>query len=183
MRKGQAAVDYLATYGWALLLLVFVIIVLYSTGVISPERFVSQECVFQPGFSCDNYYLKKADISPYYTFEFTAYNGLGYDLEVEEVSINATDLGAVGEHTFTGSDITVTTAKAGSKIIRAGDSANITLKVTDSAYLPAIGDMKDLVITIKYKNCAVDDTYKPGDDTCDGSEHYLSGIARVRIEP
>ncbi len=48
-RKGQAAMEYLMTYGWALLVIVIAIGVLL---ILNPFK-ASQQCVFEnPGFSC-----------------------------------------------------------------------------------------------------------------------------------
>lgn len=47
--RGQSAMEYLMTYGWALLVIVIVIAVLAMifSGVKAPEQ-----CLFEPGFTC-----------------------------------------------------------------------------------------------------------------------------------
>ncbi len=50
-KKGQAAMEYLMTYGWAILIIVIVLAILmyYFTSIKPPET-----CIFaQPGFRCD----------------------------------------------------------------------------------------------------------------------------------
>lgn len=37
--KGQGAMDYLMTYGWALLIIVVVGVALYTLGVLNPETY------------------------------------------------------------------------------------------------------------------------------------------------
>jgi len=49
-RKGQAAMEYLMTYGWALLVIVIVIAVLIVMNPLKPAA----QCLFdQPGFACN----------------------------------------------------------------------------------------------------------------------------------
>jgi hypothetical protein len=52
LKKGQAMMEYLVTYGWALLALLIVVAVLLSSGVFSPNSFATQECTFQPDLPC-----------------------------------------------------------------------------------------------------------------------------------
>lgn len=39
MKRGQSALEYLVTYGWAILAIVIIAAVLWYTGVFNPERF------------------------------------------------------------------------------------------------------------------------------------------------
>ena len=49
-KRGQAAIEYLMTYGWALLVIAIVIVALY---VIMNTQVRSEKCVTSTGFSCD----------------------------------------------------------------------------------------------------------------------------------
>jgi len=40
MRKAQAALEYLMTYGWALLIIMLVILILFYLGILNPSSFV-----------------------------------------------------------------------------------------------------------------------------------------------
>ena len=42
MKKGQAALEYLMTYGWAILIVVIIGVALYAMGVFSPGRFTGK---------------------------------------------------------------------------------------------------------------------------------------------
>ncbi len=48
----QAALEYLTTYGWAILILAVVLVVLASQGFFSPQKYAPQQCIFSSGFSC-----------------------------------------------------------------------------------------------------------------------------------
>ncbi len=52
-RKGQAAMEFLMTYGWAILAAVIVIGVLAYFGVFSPSTYVPNQCVLSAPFGCN----------------------------------------------------------------------------------------------------------------------------------
>jgi len=81
--RGQAAMEYLMTYGWALLILVVVIGVLFSMGVFNPQNYMSEECSFQPSLPCKGTSLTKdGTLSIYLT------NGLGIDVDSWDIQVD-----------------------------------------------------------------------------------------------
>lgn len=59
MRKRcQAAVEFLMTYGWAILIVLIVLGILSYTGVFK-DKFLPQKCVIQPGIHCDDFRIKE----------------------------------------------------------------------------------------------------------------------------
>ncbi|MBE5728259.1 hypothetical protein IHE51_00125, partial [Candidatus Parvarchaeota archaeon] len=40
-KRSQSALEYMMTYGWAILIIVIVAVVLYSMGIFSPPSFLS----------------------------------------------------------------------------------------------------------------------------------------------
>ena len=62
MKKGQAALEYLMTYGWAILIIAIVAAALYATGILNPATWVGTRST---GFST-------IGIS---TWQYTATNG------------------------------------------------------------------------------------------------------------
>ncbi len=52
-RKGQAAMEFLMTYGWAILAAVVVIGVLAYFGVFSPSAYVPNQCLLSAVFGCN----------------------------------------------------------------------------------------------------------------------------------
>ena len=52
MRQAQAAFEYLITYGWALMIVLVLVGVAIYTGVLSPENFKEESCVFGPQIEC-----------------------------------------------------------------------------------------------------------------------------------
>ena len=51
-RKAQAAMEFLMTYGWAILVVLAAIAALAYFGVLSPEKFLPEKCLIEVGFTC-----------------------------------------------------------------------------------------------------------------------------------
>ena len=52
--RSQSAMEYLMTYGWAILIIAIALMALYAMGLFSPKTLVSTSCVFPADFSCMN---------------------------------------------------------------------------------------------------------------------------------
>lgn len=55
--KAQSAVEYLTTYGWAIMIIAIVLSVIFYFGVFSPGRFINTQCIFPADFSCLNSFM------------------------------------------------------------------------------------------------------------------------------
>lgn len=55
--KAQSAMEYLITYGWAILLLGIAIAALYALGIFNVNNFAPGVCSFPADFGCLNSYL------------------------------------------------------------------------------------------------------------------------------
>jgi len=56
--RGQSAMEYLMTYGWAILIIIIVIAVLFYLGVLSPSNITPTACAFPPNFACVSFKLQ-----------------------------------------------------------------------------------------------------------------------------
>ena len=56
-KKGQAALEFLTTYGWAFLVILVMIGALAYFGVLDPTRFLPQRCQFGAELYCARYTL------------------------------------------------------------------------------------------------------------------------------
>lgn len=70
MRKGQAAMEFLMTYGWAILVVLVAIGALAYFGVLSPAQFLPEKCTLSSGSGlfCDDF-----SISTTITLNITIY--------------------------------------------------------------------------------------------------------------
>lgn len=86
--RGQAAVEYLMTYGWAILALIVVVGVLFSTGIISPNYLVSEECTFGTNVQC-NFALFNEGGSTKILLE--VFNAFPYKIKIESLQLRTQD--------------------------------------------------------------------------------------------
>ncbi|MFN3909839.1 MAG: hypothetical protein ACK4J0_01225 [Candidatus Anstonellaceae archaeon] len=84
MKKGQSASEYLATYGWALIIVFIIIVYLVNSGIFLPSRFTSEECNFQPDLPCSRFYTTTSGNSLNLAFELT--NGMGFPIMIKSCS-------------------------------------------------------------------------------------------------
>jgi len=53
MKKGQAALEFLATYGWAFLVILVMIGALAYFGVLDPSKYIAERCGFGTELPCE----------------------------------------------------------------------------------------------------------------------------------
>jgi hypothetical protein len=75
MKKAQAAMEFLMTYGWAILVVLAAIGALAYFGVLSPDKFMPSKCMVSGGFSCTEYKMDAAT----HEVRFYLQNNLGAD--------------------------------------------------------------------------------------------------------
>lgn len=131
--KGQAALEYLMNYGWAILVLAIVIGAIFATGVFNPNYLVVEECYLSSSFKCNSYLTNTG------LLHLNLTNTLGYPVKIKSVSFSA-DEGATN----------------------ISQNMGIKLNNTDSLYrqfervtAPAqIGTVKKIKISLNYYICA-----------------------------
>jgi len=55
VRRAQAAMEFMLTYGWAVLLVLVAIAVMLYFGILNAERLVPERCTMPQGFACTNF--------------------------------------------------------------------------------------------------------------------------------
>jgi hypothetical protein len=73
----QAAMEFLMTYGWAILAAVIAIGVLAYFGVFSPGKYTSESCILNPPFGCEETSI--VNYPTYTQINLVIRNGLGED--------------------------------------------------------------------------------------------------------
>ena len=106
MKKGQAAIEFIMTYGWAILVVLVAIAALAYFGVLSPERFLPEKCTFPPGIACTDFTISSTGMS------LVIQNGLGQDITMNSLTdvdggcsltpATALNNGDTATYTFTG---------------------------------------------------------------------------------
>ena len=60
-KRSQAAMEFLMTYGWAILVVLAAIAALAYFGILSPEKFLPEKCVLAPGLACVQHKVTPTD--------------------------------------------------------------------------------------------------------------------------
>jgi hypothetical protein len=121
-KKGQGALEYLMTYGWALLIIVVVGAALYALGVLNPATYTQSRCTgFQYFIYQDQKYASTG------AFSVVLLNG-NTPVEVTALSVGGTSLTMSEQNVSTGAKFTLsgTGATAGT----VGDAFSNTVTVT-----------------------------------------------------
>jgi len=96
-KKGQAALEYLVTYGWALVLILGIVALLYSY-IFKPEFYVVESCSMAPGISCSYFYL--ANVGNNMLLNFTMTNEMDFAMEIQEINITTENFLGAGETVY-----------------------------------------------------------------------------------
>ena len=80
-KKSQAAMEFLMTYGWAILVVLAAIAALAYFGVLSPEKFLPEKCIIQPGIACVSHKVDPSKVT------LVLSNGLGRTMIVNSIDV------------------------------------------------------------------------------------------------
>ncbi len=133
-KKGQAALEFLTTYGWAFLVILVMIGALSYFGVLDPTKFLPQRCTFGAELHCERYTLDSSSN----VARFELKNALPTD-----VVINSTEWKTPENDTYTAcsgfSGVTIKkeslgtiACNVGSGILNSGDKQRLQFKLTYS---------------------------------------------------
>ncbi|MBI3036630.1 hypothetical protein HYY73_02645, partial [Candidatus Woesearchaeota archaeon] len=87
-KKGQAAMEFLMTYGWAILVVLVVIGALSYFGVLSPATLLPEKCTFPVSVSCTDHAVTGTYVA------LILQNGAGRDMIIRGVTATGEGLGA-----------------------------------------------------------------------------------------
>lgn len=135
VKKGQAAMEFLMTYGWAILAAVIVIGVLASFGVFSPSKYVPTSCVLSAPFGCD----KNQVAATTTTVSLVVRNGGGESMDISDVTISGCGSDTTG-YTLADQGTQLIAVTCGSALA-SGSKFTGDLKVT---YTPTTGGVLNL---------------------------------------
>lgn len=82
-KKSQAAMEFLMTYGWAILVVLAAIAALAYFGVLSPEKFLPEKCLMETGFTCISSKVETGQST------IVLQNGYGRTVTIDQVDIGA----------------------------------------------------------------------------------------------
>ena len=159
MAKGQAAVEFLTTYGWAILALILVLGVLVSSGLLSPNYLLSEECSFGTNLPCNTALFNEGSDTK---IMINVTNGFPYQIRIVRFQLVTTD----GSQTFSGFDIDANVGSGAGKLY----TGTLTRPQAPK------GSVKKFAGNITYISCAPE--LGPG---CSGGEHVLNGRVTAKV--
>ncbi|MFP3279225.1 MAG: hypothetical protein RXP92_02875 [Candidatus Micrarchaeota archaeon] len=56
-RKAQSAMEYLMTYGWAILIIGIALAAMFQMGLFNPSKYVMNTCTLPSGLTCGSFFL------------------------------------------------------------------------------------------------------------------------------
>jgi uncharacterized protein (UPF0333 family) len=83
-KKGQAAVEFLVTYGWAILGVLIVVGALAYFGIFNTQRYVSDACYFGDQMICEDYVAYQNGV-----VNLTLRNNFGVDIDINSTVIKS----------------------------------------------------------------------------------------------
>ena len=81
-KKAQAAMEFLMTYGWAILVVLIAISALTYFGVLNPSKFLPEKCDLIPGLTCIDHKATET------TIDLVIDNGMAQDLKNFSISMS-----------------------------------------------------------------------------------------------
>ena len=139
LKNAQAAMEFLMTYGWAILVVIITIAALGYFGVVNPGKFLPKTCTFVPGLACNGFVVDE-----YFT-TIVLQNSLGKDITITKVNITGTELTGLyqGEREIKNGKETRFSIKHPPKKIsqRAKAEVHITYQTKDLLNHTVIGDV------------------------------------------
>ena len=166
MKKGQVAIEYLTTYGWAIILLVIVIGIIATS--FSPSFLVSEQCnIDANNLPCNQQvYVEGGDT----IVAIRIFNGFGYPIKINEGDIVLKDNNGVSNY-----QTDVNNQPNNNKIM---PGENITIYAHFEGEKQS-NSLQSYNIELNYTSCALE--INPNCNNQNIEKHYKSGkiIGRV----
>lgn len=131
--RAQAALEYIITYGWAIMLVLIILGAGFYFGLIGRASFEQERCDFGPQIECGDFNLGKEG-----TMAIRIHNNLLDTLNITDISLSEPD-----------EFITLDPDKYLGVLIKTGRDKIIILNCTDTELDP--GEMMELDLTITYQ--------------------------------
>ncbi|MEK6983057.1 MAG: hypothetical protein AABX33_00655 [Nanoarchaeota archaeon] len=123
-KSAQAAMEFLMTYGWAILVVLAAIAALAYFGVLSPEKFLPEKCVLEPGLACIQHKIEPTQSTLVIT------NSKGYTIILNSITVGGCSR-TLNQEMLSGTDGTFVVTGCSNGIAKDKFKGDITLAYTD----------------------------------------------------
>jgi len=157
--RAQATIEFLVTYGWAIFALIIVLGALLSTGILSPNYLVSEECTFGTNIQCNFALYNEGDST---VLDLQLFNAFPYAIKINtiEMETQAGDLFSLSPE---------------NKMLESGAYEIFSAEIGESV---EDGSIRRFSGTINYVSCAPE----LGEE-CGDSDHVITGRVIGKIIP
>jgi hypothetical protein len=90
-RKGQAAIEYLITYGWAIFILAAIIAIIIGSGIFSPRNSSADYSISPPQMPVNGFLMTGADDNSNTMLKINISNNFGYKIEITNIVLSYRD--------------------------------------------------------------------------------------------
>ena len=163
--RGQAATEFFINYGWAIVIVLAIMAVLYST-IFKPEFYVAERCDIAPGIMCDNFKLEPVAGGVQLTLQ--AHNTMGFAMKPE--SFNFTLKDSMGGEEITSALTGGSGVSYPGVSLLDGDSFNATVSFPVGV-VAAPGTLYRIKFSLNFSN----------QDLSPATYHRTAGIVNVRL--
>jgi hypothetical protein len=170
-RKAQSAMEYLMTYGWAILIIAVVLGALFSLGVFSGASLIGNACIAGPGYYCGSMIYSHGGGASGFSVVIGQSTGTSWTSSNIIMAPQGAATGAGGGPITSGS-VTVSSTTTGPAVV---SGQQVTAAFTTSAV--AVGAPLAGSIWACYVTSGVTITYSTTTGTCTGGTGYLTQIA------
>lgn len=172
-KKAQAAMEFLMTYGWAILVVLVVIGALAYFGVLNPQNLLPEKCTLPMGLYCKDHLIKEGTPG---SILFRLENGMGQGIMIRDINIT-------GE-VLSGCDTNDKTADTYNGItgwhLANGDSDTVTITCTSVASFS--GKAKGDITIIYCSDTPGGATNGERETNCAKFVHTMEGELLARVE-
>ena len=144
-RLSQAALEFLMTYGWAILVILASIAVLAYFGVLSPDKFLPYKCILPAGLACLDYNVEN------YKIVLVLQNTQGETITIDEITVSGnnqqcSDNQSVIVNNDAKAIITITQCNNGAEGTKFDGIVNVSYTLEEKLAHNAIGTLKAKVV-------------------------------------
>jgi hypothetical protein len=172
--KGQSALEFVTTYGWAFLAIMLVVVATYYFISLKP---VNPSCDFGPTASCSSYqFFKKTDGTM--RLRMTMANGMGRAISfwvpdpsgsgyiLLNQTLTVSNIGKSGVNNYNGN------CTGPAIFVKNGDMISCSFDIPDTNAVPDVGKFAKFDLSIHYIACETDPLYPA---RCNGDNRTLHG--------
>ena len=142
--SSQAALEFLMTYGWAILVVLISIGALSYFGVLTPDKFVPDICTLPAGIACIDYTVES------YRVILVLQNSLGEHITLDKVAVSANSQQCSDNETIELDNgakavITITDCSNGAEGSKFDGALNVTYTIEEKLQHSVSGTLKSKV--------------------------------------